>query len=209
MTKGPQALMVKPATVLPEIVYITVILRFLYASNCSLNRLNLWLLFFRWFPNGKTFACKKTTRSNYSKGFGIFSEFCVLDLIHFPLNLRNTETIKILLCENEQKPKPHSWKPKSLELEPCSWKGELRSRSCVIFTRALQPWNNPHSRIMYTVHTLPLLIWSWKGVLSIFRNVKQRFFFQKYKIETLMKYMANCNLPAKCIGAMNVSPLTS
>jgi len=46
MTKGPQALMVKPATTLPEIVYITVILRFLYASNCSLNRLNLLLLFF-------------------------------------------------------------------------------------------------------------------------------------------------------------------
>jgi len=41
MTKAPQALTVKPATALPEIVYITVILRFLYASNCSFNRLNL------------------------------------------------------------------------------------------------------------------------------------------------------------------------
>jgi len=41
MTKGPQALMVKTVTALPEIVYITVILRLLYASNCSLNRLNL------------------------------------------------------------------------------------------------------------------------------------------------------------------------
>jgi len=41
MTKGPQALTVKPPTALPEIVYITVILRFLYASYCSLNRLNL------------------------------------------------------------------------------------------------------------------------------------------------------------------------
>jgi len=30
MTKDPQALMVKPATALPEIVYITVILRFLH-----------------------------------------------------------------------------------------------------------------------------------------------------------------------------------
>jgi len=35
------------ATALPEIVYMTVILRFLYASNCSLNRLNLSLLFLR------------------------------------------------------------------------------------------------------------------------------------------------------------------
>jgi len=45
---------------------------------------------------------KKTTRLNYSKGFGMFSLFCALELVHFPLNLRNTETIKILMCENEQ-----------------------------------------------------------------------------------------------------------
>jgi len=45
MTKGPQALPEKPATALPEIVDITVVLRFLYAINCSLNRLNLWLFF--------------------------------------------------------------------------------------------------------------------------------------------------------------------
>jgi len=43
---------------------------------------------------------KKTTRLNYSKRFGTFSWFCVLDLIYFPLNLRNTETSKILMCEN-------------------------------------------------------------------------------------------------------------
>jgi len=41
ITKGPQALKAKPATAFPEIVYITVILRFLYTSNCSLNRLSL------------------------------------------------------------------------------------------------------------------------------------------------------------------------
>jgi len=50
MTKSPQVLTVKPATALPKIVDITVIIRFLSASNCSLNRLNLWLLFFRWCP---------------------------------------------------------------------------------------------------------------------------------------------------------------
>jgi len=32
-------------------------------------------------------------------------------------------------------------------------------------------------------------------------------FFQKSEVETLIKYMANCNLSAKCIGAKNVSPL--
>jgi len=51
---------------------------------------------------------KKTTRLNYSKVFGILSWFCVLDLINFPLNLRNTEKIKILMCENERKPEPPS-----------------------------------------------------------------------------------------------------
>jgi len=34
-------------------------------------------------------------------------------------------------------------------------------------------------------------------------------FFQKDEIGTLIKCMANCDLPAKCIGAKNVSPLTS
>jgi len=57
---------------------------------------------------GRTAACKKNTRLNYSMGFGIFSWFCVLDLIHFPLNLSNNKTIKIIMCENEQKPEPHS-----------------------------------------------------------------------------------------------------
>jgi len=46
----------------------------------------------------------KTTRLHYCKRFGIFSWFCVLGLIHFPFNLRHTKTIKILMCENEQKP---------------------------------------------------------------------------------------------------------
>jgi len=34
-------------------------------------------------------------------------------------------------------------KIKSSELKPCSWK-KLRSRSCVIFPTAPQPWNNAH-----------------------------------------------------------------
>jgi len=39
--KGPQALTTKSATAFPEIVYIAVILSYISASNCSLNRLNL------------------------------------------------------------------------------------------------------------------------------------------------------------------------
>ena len=38
---------------------ITVILSYVSVSNYSLKRLNLWLLFFRWFPHGKSAACKK------------------------------------------------------------------------------------------------------------------------------------------------------
>ena len=45
--KGPQVLAAKPATAFPEVVYISVILRYVFASNCSLNRLHLCLLFFR------------------------------------------------------------------------------------------------------------------------------------------------------------------
>jgi len=35
MTKGRQALHAKPATAFPEFVYITVILSYVSASNCS------------------------------------------------------------------------------------------------------------------------------------------------------------------------------
>jgi len=49
----------KPATAFPEIFYITIILSYVSASNYSLNRLNLWLLFFHWFPHGKSAAYNK------------------------------------------------------------------------------------------------------------------------------------------------------
>ena len=45
--KNPQALTEKPATAYPEFFYITVILIYVSASNCFLNRLNLRLVFFR------------------------------------------------------------------------------------------------------------------------------------------------------------------
>ena len=47
MTKGPHALTVKPANALPEIVYIAIILRFLYASNCLLNMYRAGLRYIR------------------------------------------------------------------------------------------------------------------------------------------------------------------
>jgi len=140
MTKGPHALTVKPVTALPEIVYIIVILKFLYASNCSLNRLILWLLFFHWFPHGKTAACKKNYQIKLLQR--VWHIFLVLCTFHWTWG--TPRRIKILLCENEQKPEPHSWKAKAPELEPCSWKEELGSRSCVIFTTTSQPWKNPH-----------------------------------------------------------------
>jgi len=57
MTKGPQALTVKPATALPENVYITVILRFPIAVNVLLI---VWT--FHCGHCGKSAACKKNTR---------------------------------------------------------------------------------------------------------------------------------------------------
>jgi len=36
----------KPATAFPELFHNIVILTYVSATNCSLNRLNLWLLFF-------------------------------------------------------------------------------------------------------------------------------------------------------------------
>ena len=41
ITEGPQAMMAKPATAFPGVVYITVILSYVSVSNCSLNCLNL------------------------------------------------------------------------------------------------------------------------------------------------------------------------
>jgi len=100
----------------------------------------------------------KTIRLDYSTRFGIFSWFCVLDLVHFPFNLKHTKTIEISMCENEQKPELESepWKKEfrsrnqtheNQELR--SWsrvheKKSLRSRSCDILTTTLQPWNNPN-----------------------------------------------------------------
>jgi len=143
----------KTATSFLEIVSISVILSYVSARNYSLNRF-LWCCFSlisSWFER----CLQKTTRLNYSKRFGIFSKFCVHDLINFPFNLRHTKTIKILMCEDDDKPEIesepwkkrapelHSWKPRAPELTPCSWK-ELRRRSCVLYPKVPQPWKNPH-----------------------------------------------------------------
>jgi len=152
MTKGPQALTVKPATALPAIVYITVILRFLYASNCSLNRLNLWLLF-RWFPHGKTAACKKNYQIKLlQRAWHIFLVLCTR-FNSFSTEVRNTETIKILMCENEQKPEPHSWKPKAPELEPCSWRRAPEPELCHFYDGFAALKKSTLSPGTYTIHS--------------------------------------------------------
>jgi len=58
----------------------------------------------------------------------------------------HTNTIKTLMVwkRTEARAGPEPWKKRAPELEPCSRKEELRSRSCDIFTTARQPWNNPH-----------------------------------------------------------------
>ena len=113
---------------------------FVSASNRSLNRLNLWLLFFRWFPHGKSAACKKLpdqitqTSVVYSLTFVYLVYFILYSTWGTPRQL------KILMCENEQKPELDPWKKRAPEQEPCLWREEFRSRSCVIFTTAPQAW---------------------------------------------------------------------
>ena len=89
----------KPATAFPEFVYIAVILSYISASNCSLNRLNLWLLFFRWFPHGKSAACKyipdKITLKSWAFLLVLYS-LLHTSIFHFLFNLRHTKPIENL-----------------------------------------------------------------------------------------------------------------
>jgi len=111
----------KPATAFPEFFHNIAILSYVSSTNYSLNRLNLWLLFFRWFPHCKSAAyCKKNNRLNYSKKFGIFSYFCVLDIINFPFNLKHTKTNENI----------NLWKRTEAEAGVGAMReGELRNRS--------------------------------------------------------------------------------
>jgi len=77
---GPRALTAKPATACPEIAYITVILSWVSARNCSLIRLNLWL-FFRWFPHGSSAVCKKNSQIRLLK-----KVWCILPVLCTWLN---------------------------------------------------------------------------------------------------------------------------
>jgi len=49
----------KASDCLSRIVDITDILSYVSTTYCSLNRVNLWLLFYRWFPCGMSGECKK------------------------------------------------------------------------------------------------------------------------------------------------------
>ena len=130
----------KPAAALSRICLysITVTLTYVSASNYSLNRLNLWLLFFFVdFLMVRALLVKNYQINLLKKVYGIFSQFCVLDLIHVPFKLRH-------VCENgtyvktnrsrswsrshekKRTPELHSWKIVAPELEPCLWNEELR-----------------------------------------------------------------------------------
>jgi len=57
--KSHQALTAKQTITFPEFVYITLILNYVSASNCSLNRWSRDCCFYRWFSHGKSGNCKK------------------------------------------------------------------------------------------------------------------------------------------------------
>ena len=73
-------------------VYIAVMRSYVSASNCSVDRLNLWFFFFHWFPHGRALLAKNYQIKLLTK-FGILSRFGVLGIIHFSFNLRHTKTI--------------------------------------------------------------------------------------------------------------------
>jgi len=98
----------------------------------------LWIVwtcdfcFFLWFSHGKNADCKKTTGQTYSNKFGISFYFCVLDIFHFPFELRHTKTIENIM-KNEQNKKNEQ------KLEPCYEKSAQQSWS---YTHENQePWN--------------------------------------------------------------------
>jgi len=118
MTKSPPALRVKPATAFRECLNVTVILSYVSAGNCYLNRLNLWFLFFRWVAHGKSAACKKLYQIKLFKKVCYILLFYVLDLSHFPFNLGRTKTIENI----------NVWKRTETGSRSHE-KGELRNRS--------------------------------------------------------------------------------
>jgi len=124
-----------------------------------MNCLSLWLLFFRWFPHGMTAACEKLPDKITFKSLVYSLNFVYLIFLIFHSACGTSTQLKILINvwkwtetgagagpmkTRAREPEPHSWKPGAPELEPCPWKEELRSRSCVIFTTDPQPWSNPH-----------------------------------------------------------------
>jgi len=92
----------------------------------------------------------------------------VLDLIHFPFNLRQTKTI-IVWKRTEAGAGPGPMRKESYGAEAAlmktnssesgsramSMKWRARNRSCVIFTTAPQPWFNP-LRMCKRLQTLTL-----------------------------------------------------
>jgi len=57
-------------------VYITVMLSYVPASNCSLKRMNLWFLFVRWFPHGRALLTKKLPDKITYKVWYIIEVWC-------------------------------------------------------------------------------------------------------------------------------------
>ena len=109
----------KPAIAFPEIVYVTVILGYVSASDCSLNRLNLWLLFFADFLMVTALLVKNYQVKLFKMVWFIFLILCTW-FNSFSIQLEAHQVNKILMCEKDHNPEP--WKKKAPEPEPHPWK---------------------------------------------------------------------------------------
>ena len=126
LTKGSQALTAKPAIAFPEIAYITVILSYVSASDCSLKPLNCDCCFCADLFMVTALLVKHYQIKLLKKVWCILLVLCTW-FNSFSIQLEAHQVNKILIRENDQKPEPrkkrapgpdpHSWKPTAPEAE--------------------------------------------------------------------------------------------
>jgi len=117
-------------------------------SNSSLNRLNLWLLFFHWFVSWQERWLQKSTRLPNSNSVGLAYSFSFVYLIcsNFHSTWGAPKQLKLWMCKNLQKPE--------LGPEPCYEKIELRNRSHTHEGQELRSWIWSHVLLKKTVLTV-------------------------------------------------------
>jgi len=124
-----------------QFVYVIINLSYVSSSNCSLSRLNVWLLFICWLFHGKSADCTNYQVYRLIK-YGKFSQICLRQL-----KMKNTRSPSLVMKRELLRPEPEMCSRKqrapelALELQYVHEKES--SKDCAIailfFTTALQP----------------------------------------------------------------------